>query len=233
MTPSLSLVLPCFNEEENIAATVEDVARWMQEHVSDWEIIVVDDGSKDESANILKQLQQQYPQLHVVTHKENQGYGLAIVSGLDTAQKDVIGFMDSDRQFHIEDIAMLLAHIDAFAFVAGRRKKRADTLIRNLFGKILGLMTFLVFGLWLRDVNCGMKVFRREIWPKIRPQYSVEKLFNTELFLNLRHKKIDWKQISVPHYPRIAGTPTGASPRVILRMFWEYWVLRVNLRGGR
>jgi glycosyltransferase involved in cell wall biosynthesis len=229
-THSFSLVLPCYNEEENIAVTIAEVAQWMQERNIDGEIIVVDDGSTDTSASILQKLQQIYSQLRVVTQKQNTGYGVAIVSGLDTVTKDVIGFMDSDRQFKIEDIELLLPSIDDYAFVAGRRKKRADSWLRNLFGKILGLLTFVIFRIWIRDVNCGMKVFRRNIWGKIRPKYSVEKLFNTELFLNLRYHNIPWKQVSVPHFPRTAGTPTGASIRVILRMFWEYWELKTAFR---
>lgn len=226
MNYSLSLVLPCYNEEANIGETVHSVLAWMQAKGIDGEIIVVDDGSTDTSAAILQHLASEYQNVRVVTHTSNQGYGLAVRSGLDIAQNDVIGFMDSDRQFHIEDLEKLLPHIETFAFVTGRRRKRADSFLRNIFGKVLGCTSWCLFSLWVRDVNCGMKIFHRDIWPTIRPKYSVEKLFNTEIFLNLKKNAIPWKQVDVPHYPRLAGNPTGASPKVILRMFWEYWCLK-------
>jgi hypothetical protein len=87
-------------------------------------------------------------------------------------------------------------------------------------------MNFAVLGVWVRDVNCGMKVFRRDIWPRIRPEFGVEKLYNTEMFLRLKRGKIPWKTVDVPHYPRKAGAQTGGSPRVIARMFWELWRLK-------
>lgn len=222
MLSSFSLILPCYNEEENIAQTVADVTDWLRACDIDGEIIVVDDGSTDSSADLLAEMQTKNDLLKVIMHDKNKGYGLAVRSGLDAAAKDVIGFMDSDRQFHAEHLDLLLPGLEQASFVAGRRTKRADTLLRNAFGKGLGVCTWIVFGLWLRDVNCGMKIFRREIWPAIRPEHGVEKLFNTELFLNLRKNNIAWVQMSVPHYPRTAGTPTGASPKVILRMFGEY-----------
>ena len=97
-----------------------------------------------------------------------------------------------------------------------------------MFGKVLGAMNILVLGLWVRDVNCGLKLFRRDIWKDIRPTRGVEKLFNTEMFLRLKQKKIPWHQVNVPHYPRRAGTPTGGSVRVIVRMFKELWDLRTK-----
>jgi hypothetical protein len=80
--------------------------------------------------------------------------------------------------------------------------------------------------MWVRDVNCGMKLFRRDIWKTIRPTRGVEKLFNTEMFLRLKRNKIPWMTVNVPHYPRLLGTPTGGSVRVILRMFKELFDLR-------
>ncbi len=222
----LSVVLPCFNEEANIASAVEDVTQWMEKAHIDGEVLVVNDGSKDRSAEILAELARKHPQVKVLTHEKNQGYGLAVRTGLDAASKENIGFMDSDMQFQAKDFDLLLPHLQEYRFVTGRRRKRADSFMRNTFGKILGGMNVLIFGIWVRDVNCGMKVMKKEIWPKIRPTYGVEKLFNTEVFLRLKRNHIPWKTVDVPHYPRTAGNPTGGSLRVIARMFKEMWDLR-------
>ncbi len=226
-----SLVLPSFNEEANIERSARAVDAWYATCGLDGEIIVVDDGSKDGSPAILERLAKELPRLTVVRHEVNQGYGLAIRTGIDATKEDAVGFMDSDGQFHAEDLSLLLSHLDGYRFVTGRRRKRADSPVRNVFGKILGLMNWAVLGLWVRDVNCGMKVFHRDLWPIIRPTHGVEKLFNTELFLRLKENGIPWLTVDVPHYPRIAGNPTGAKLYVIVRMFQELWGLRSKVRG--
>ena len=222
----LSIILPCYNEEQNIAHSVRDTASWMDTRGMKGEIIVVDDGSKDASPALLETLAKEIPRLRVVRHEKNGGYGIAVRSGCDNARTEWIAFMDSDGQFHAEDFDLLIAKTAQYPFVTGRRARRADSPLRNAFGKILGAMNVLVLGLWVRDVNCGMKMFRRDIWKDIRPTHGVEKLFNTEMFLNLKAKKIPWHQVNVPHYPRRAGSPTGGSPRVIVRMFQELWNLK-------
>lgn len=225
---TLSVILPCFNEEQNIASSARDVAAWMKQSKIQGEIIVVNDGSTDGSLTVLKKLEKEIPHLRIVDLKKNGGYGIAVRAGCDAAKTDIIAFMDSDLQFHAEDLSLLLAHIRDYAFVTGRRAHRADSLLRNAFGKILGAMNVLVLGLWVRDVNCGLKMFRRDIWKTIRPVHGVEKLFNTEMFLRLKRNNIPWLTVNVPHYPRIAGNPTGGSVRVIMRMFKELWDLRVR-----
>jgi glycosyltransferase involved in cell wall biosynthesis len=230
---NLSVVLPCYNEELNIESAVRDVAQWMNSAAINGEIIVVDDGSKDGSPAILERLSKEFPNLRIVTHRKNGGYGIAIRSGCDAAATEWIAFMDSDAQFYAKDLGLLIAHADRYPFITGRRNRRADSFVRNTLGKILGAFNVIVLGLWVRDVNCGMKMFRRDIWPEIRPTAAVEKLFNTEMFLRLKQKGIPWHQVNVPHYPRTAGNPTGSSPRVIIRMFKELFDLRrsLNQRG--
>lgn len=227
---TLSVILPCFNEEENIAHVVRDVDTWLKNARIDGTIIVVNDGSKDNSAAVLAELKKTVKALRVVDHEKNQGYGLAVRTGCDSATTEWISFMDSDGQFHAKDLELLLAHTADYAFITGRRAHRADPFIRNMFGKVLGAMNVLVLGIWVRDVNCGMKLFQKKIWPTIRPIHGVEKLFNTEMFLRLKMNDIPWYTVNVPHYPRRAGTPTGGSVRVIIRMFKELWDLRTKLR---
>lgn len=226
----LSVVLPCYNEEENIDETVADVFAWMKRKGLSAEVIVVDDGSTDGSAKILEELSRANPALKVVRHAKNGGYGMAVRSGCDAARGEWIAFMDSDGQFDIDDLDLLLPHLSTFAFVTGRRRHRADPLPRVLYGKLLAFFNLAVFGLWIRDVNCGLKVFRGSIWKTIRPEHGIEKLFNTEMFLRLKRAGIPWKQIAVPHHPRRAGTPTGASGRAIQRMMNEVVALRRAMR---
>lgn len=229
-TQTLSLVLPCFNEEENVEHTVREAIAWMDRAGIDGEVIAVNDGSKDKTLAILSNLAKEDARIRIVSHEKNQGYGLAIRSGCDAATKDLIAFVDSDGQFRMKDLELLLPHLSEYSFVTGRRRRRADSFVRNTLGKVLGLANWIVLGLWVRDVNCGMKIFKRSIWPSIRPTHGVEKLFNTEVFLRLKHQKIPWKHVNVPHYPRRAGNPTGAKWYVIKRMFTELQGIRKNVK---
>jgi len=226
--PFLSIVLPCYNEEGNIAACVNDVAQFIADAKLDAEIIVVNDGSKDRSLEVLRGLEKEVPNLRIVNHEKNGGYGIAVRSGCDAAAGEWIAFMDSDLQFKAKDFSLLLPYVDSHSFITGRREHRADSFVRNTFGKILGAMNFVVLGLWVRDVNCGMKMFKKSVWPSIRPTYGVEKLFNTEMFLHLKQLGIPWMTVNVPHYPRTVGNPTGGSVRVIIRMFKELVGLRFS-----
>ena len=226
----LSIVLPCYNEEANIRETIEEVLRWVRTEGRTCEIVAVDDGSTDRTPVILGELAAVHPEVRVVRHRGNGGYGMAVRTGCDAAAGEWIGFMDSDGQFRASDFHLLLPHLSTHAFVAGRRRKRADPLPRVLYGKVLAFFNLLVFGLWIRDVNCGLKVFRRDIWQTIRPDHGIEKLFNAEMFLRLKRAGIPWKQVAVPHHPRRGGVPTGASGRAMQRMLKEVSALRRAMR---
>ncbi|MBM3231352.1 glycosyltransferase family 2 protein [Candidatus Peregrinibacteria bacterium] len=228
----ISVVLPCYNEEENIAIAVRETLAWLDAAGIGGEVIVVNDGSKDGSADVIGKFCKEDARVRVVTHEQNRGYGVAVRSGCDAAKEESIAFVDSDRQFHPADLSLLLPHLEKFPVVVGRRRKRADPFMRNVFGKVLGCLIFVVFGIWIRDVNCGMKVFRKSVWPKIRPEHGTEKFFNAELFLRMRREKIIWRQIDVPHYPRLAGNPTGGSMRVIVNMFREIWNLKKAMHAN-
>lgn len=222
----LSLILPCYNEEANIERTVRDVAQWFAEDGIEGEIIAVNDGSVDRTALRLEILCRDIPALRVVTHDVNRGYGAAVRSGLDAATKEHMAYMDSDGQFDPRDFRKLIPHLTHFAFVTGRRIQRADSFMRKVNAKLFGFLTFAALGVWVRDVNCAMKIWRTDIWPKIRPVCSTGALINAEIFLRLKEEGIAWEQVPVPHYARKFGTQTGANLAVILRMFRELWQLK-------
>lgn len=221
-------MLPCFNEEANVEAAVTNVLQWFDGHGYDGEVIAVNDGSVDGTAALLEKLQARHPRVTVCTHATNQGYGRAVRTGLDRAQKAWMGFMDGDRQFRAEDFEKLLPHTADFAFVTGRRHRRADPFIRRINAKLFACLNFLVLGIWVRDTNCAMKLWKRDIWPTIRPQAATGSLFNAEMFYRMKLNNIAWKQTFVEHYPRTAGTQTGANVGVILRMFRDLWLLKTG-----
>lgn len=228
---TLSLVLPCFNEVLNIERTIRAAQQWIAEAEIEGDIIVTDDGSTDGSLALLRGLQEEMPNLKVVHHDTNRGYGAAVRSGCDQAEKNWIAFMDSDGQFRPSDISLLFPLMGRVEFATGFRANRADTFVRKLNGRMYNTLMRVLLGTLPSDLNCGMKVFRRSIWQTIRPVYATGALVNGEMFFALKHAKIPWEEIAVPHYPRVAGTPTGANLRVILRTFKELWQLKRSRRS--
>ncbi|MDA1209249.1 MAG: glycosyltransferase family 2 protein [bacterium] len=226
----LSIVLPCYNEEANITSVVADCDTWFASSDVDGEIVAVDDGSNDNTAQVLRSIQKHTPRLQIVTHEGNKGYGFAVRSGCDAAKEEYISFMDSDGQFKAKDFEQLLPCLAEYKFVTGKRRKRADPAMRKLNALLYGVLIRFVLGVKVHDINCAMKVFQRDIWQNIRPETGTGALFNGEVFLRLKKKGIEWKQVEVSHYPRTAGIQTGAKPGVILRMFRELLELRKSVK---
>ncbi|MCP4378621.1 MAG: glycosyltransferase family 2 protein [bacterium] len=226
----LSVVLPCFNEVENIQTTVTDVLQWFEADGIDGDVIAVDDGSTDGTGLLLDSLAGHHPCLQVVHHKANLGYGSAVRSGCDRATKAWIAFMDSDGQFRAVDLRRLVVWMDQFEVIVGRRHKRADRIDRHLYAGAYAILVFLVLRIRVRDINCAMKLFRRSLWTTIRPDIATGALFNAEVFYNLKQNGIPWRQVAVDHYPRRHGQQSGSAPQVILTMFRDLWRLQYTVR---
>ncbi|MDD4286903.1 MAG: glycosyltransferase family 2 protein [Candidatus Peribacteraceae bacterium] len=240
----LSIVLPCYNEEHNIEGTIQDLRSWGAQEGVELEIVAVDDGSTDGTWGILQRLAGETSRIRLVRHERNLGYGSAVRAGCDAAmdapitrslppggergsgEDHFIGFMDSDGQFKAEDWSKLLPFLGEYQFVTGRRLHRADPFIRKVNAKLFGILTFLVLGVWIRDINCAMKVWRRDLWPRIRPVHATGALINAEMFYRLHRLGIPWKTVPVHHYPRLKGVQTGAHLGVIFRMFRDLLALR-------
>mgnify|MGYP002624855332 FL=1 len=227
---SLSVVLPAHNEEENIKSTVDSCLLYLQGKVSDFEIIVVHDGSTDSTLEILKKLNGSDRRVIYVNHEINRGYGDALKSGFDRARLDYIFFMDSDGQFDIADLGRLLQYIEKDNVVIGYREDRADSAVRSLNAWLYAQYIRLFFGLSVRDMDCAFKIFPNEAYEKVRPVKSGGALFSAEFLIKLKNAGYALIEVPVRHFPRKFGTQSGANIRVILRMFRESWKLRNELR---
>ena len=224
----ITIILPCYNEAKNIRNTVEDVISWLSESHIDGEVIVVDDGSVDDSAAIVKEMMRDHPQLKLIQHKKNRGYGSAIISGCDSAANEFIGYMDSDGQFHAKDFDRLLPYLKDYDCVMGWRKRRADPFHRKVNAWLYGMLVRVILGVRVKDINCAMKVYRTPLWKDVRPRYATGALFSGELFYRFKKRGIRWKEVPVPHCPRLHGEQTGAKLSVIAKMFLELFALRLR-----
>ncbi len=225
----LSLVLPAHNEEPNIKTVVEEAAQVLPTAFTDYEVIVVNDGSKDRTLEIAQALASDNPHVRVVNHPVNQGYGAAVTSGFNAATGDYIMFMDSDRQFDINDIHRLTPFVAEYDIVAGYRIKRNDPAHRLLNARIFGLAVTLLFNLGVRDIDCAFKIIHADVLKGINLQ-SPGALINTEILAKARAQGRSIYQVGVNHYARLEGEQSGASLKVVVRAFLEiirlWWRMR-------
>lgn len=232
---SLSVVLPAYNEEANIGSMIEDVVRVIGSLVDDYEIVVVDDGSRDQTAARVREKAVEYPQVRLISHEVNRGYGAAVFTGLTGATKDLIFFTDSDRQFVIEEIKEFLPLIleDKADLVAGYRPTRSDPFHRKLFGWGWSALMALLFGYTVRDVDCAFKLFRRQVVEAVSDQIaSGGATFSIEFLVRAKRAGFRFRELPVSHRPRLAGSQTGARLDVISRAFREMLRLRWRLWFG-
>ncbi len=230
--PRLSYFFPAHNEEANIESLVAEALETLPTLADAFEIIAVDDGSRDRTGEIADRLAAEHPDIvRVVHHNPNRGYGGALRSGFEAARYDLLAFTDGDRQFRVADLGRLtarLAEADHPDVVVGYRIKRADPLVRILYARTYKLANRVFFGLKVTDVDCACKLFRREALEGVRVE-SGGAFFSAELLTKVLQAGRSIAEVGVPHYPRVAGSPTGAKPSVIWRAVKDFWMLRLRL----
>ncbi len=213
---SLSIVLPAYNEEQSIGATLADVTTALNAWGADYEVIVVNDGSHDHTGDIIAAFAAREPHVCVVTHADNEGYGAAVKSGFAAAANDLTFFMDSDGQFMIADLPRLLVQIDSDDAVLGYRIHRQDAPMRLLNAWGWKALVYFALGVRVRDLDCAYKLFRTDFLHTYPPTTSGA-LLNAELLFTLNRVGGAYREVGVRHLPRNGGRATGANIRVILR----------------
>lgn len=226
---SLSIVIPAYNEEANVAEAVRRVSRAAQNLGMDYEIIVVNDGSRDRTGDAVREMTPSTPNLRLVEHFPNRGYGGALKAGFAASTKDLIAFLPADNQFDFSEIRLLLDRLAPdVVLVSGHRVNRKDNVVRkfNAFG--WNLVVRLMFGYLIRDIDCGFKVFRRWVLDRIHVE-SNGAMIDTEMLAEIRARGYRIAEAPVSHLPRTAGSPTGANLKVVLRAFRDLFRFRLRL----
>ena len=226
----LSYFFPAHNEAANLRALVEEALVTLPGLADTFEVVIVDDGSKDETPQLADELAAAHPQVRAVHHPTNLGYGAALRSGFAAARYANLAFTDGDRQFKVADLGRLIdrlgvGDVDA---VMGYRIRRADPLVRTVYARLYRLANVLFFGLTIRDVDCACKLFKRSALEGVNVE-SGGAFFSAELLIKLRAAGRRLAEVGVPHYPRTAGSPTGAKPQVVFRAVRDFWLLRLRL----
>jgi glycosyltransferase involved in cell wall biosynthesis len=228
---SISVFFPCYNEEGNVGRVVGRAKEVLEQMGADYEIIIVDDGSKDRTGQIADELAKRDNRIKVIHHSPNGGYGAALQSGIRAATKELIFFTDGDGQFDTVEIKLLLPLIEQNDIVCGYRLNRNDPVIRKINGWLWTKLVCLLFGMRIRDIDCAFKMFRREVFDHIKMSSSGA-LISAEILARATRSGCRITEAGVHHYPRTAGKQTGAKLKVILRAFKELFSLYNRIRRG-
>jgi glycosyltransferase involved in cell wall biosynthesis len=222
---SITVFYPCYNEEANVENTTLAALRTCERLFDDYEIIIVNDGSKDRTGEIADRLAREHPTVRAVHNQPNQGYGGALQRGYREAKKAWVFYTDGDGQFDFEEIEKLFPVLDQYDIASAYRLNRQDSLIRKANAFAWTALVNVLFRLWLRDIDCAFKLFPRRLFDEIDMK-SRGALIDTEVLSRAKRSGYTIGQVGVHHYPRTAGSQTGANLRVILRAFKELFLLR-------
>lgn len=221
----ITIFFPCYNEEQNVERVAREALTVAREISEDFEIIIVNDGSRDRTGEIADRLARENPEIRVIHHGANQGYGSALQSGFKNATKELVFYTDGDGQFKLEEITRLLPLIEKYDIVSGCRINRRDSFMRKANAFMWGTLVNALFKFKISDVDSAFKLYRRKIFDEITLE-SKGALIDTEVLAKARARGYTITEVGVSHYPRLAGEQTGARLSVILRAFKELFKLK-------
>jgi len=217
---SLSIVLPAFNEEANIGKVISDIISYVPGHVKNFDVIVVNDGSTDATLDVINGISKLHPELRIVSHERNKGYGFAIRTGIQLSQKEWILIMDSDGQLRIKDFAPFWHNKQYHNFIIGYRRQRKDNLYRILLAKFGNTLANLSLPERIKDIDCGFKLFKVQDLKRILLT-STGILIHFEILNNLFKEKKKFVQLPVTHFKRIKGQASGGDLTTITNLIGE------------
>jgi glycosyltransferase involved in cell wall biosynthesis len=229
--PGISVFFPAFNDAKSIEKLVADALAILPEMTDEFEVIVVNDGSRDETAEVLQRLQEKHGEvLRVVTHETNRGYGAALQSGFRAARNDLIFYTDGDGQYDARELKklfpLLTENVDV---VNGYKLARGDKMNRKVVGGFYNRLARLLFSLPVRDVDCDFRLIRRAVLDKITLS-STSGSICVELVYKLKRAGASFGEIGVKHYPRLYGKSQFFTVGRVSKTLFDFFRLWLNLR---
>ncbi len=229
--PSLTIFFPFYNEVDHVEALTQSALEVGRACADDLEVILVDDGSTDGTADLIDRLAAEHPaEVRGVHNESNGGYGSALKLGFRSATKDWIFYTDGDGQFDLKELHKVISLASEKGVVSPYRINRQDSALRKLNAQLWGGLIRMMFGLRIKDIDCAFKLYPKALIDRIELK-SDGALIDTEMLARAQRLGYEIVQTGVTHYPRTSGESSGGNIRVILRAFKELWTLRKSIRS--
>lgn len=203
MYKSISVFFPAMNEEDNIKSCIESSKKYLGKRFEDFEILIVTNGSTDNTDKIVKEFSKKDQRIKLV-HEKLKGYGGALRSGFSNAKKELVFYTDSDNQFDIKELDKILPMLEKYDVVSGYRKNRRDPLHRIVTAAVYNLLVNILFNLWVKDIDSSFKLYKRDVLKKMKLR-SKTGLIDAEMLIKAKNNGFKIGQVGVTHYPRTAG----------------------------
>lgn len=226
---SLTVFFPVFNEEENIPLLIDSASRIIPQLALDYELIIIDDGSTDQSLNIAQELTRDKKQWRIIAHPKNLGYGEVLKTGIKAAKKEWLFFTDADLQFNLQELTDFLPYTNQYQAIIGYRVKRAEGFSRSINARLFKTYIDLLFRLHVKDIDCAFKLIKTDLLKNLTLN-SGSAFTSSEILYRLKKKKIKFKELPVSHYPRRYGEATGANLKVIIKACYEALMTYLNIK---
>jgi len=229
---SLSVFFPAYNEEQNIQPLVKQALAFLPQVAKKFEVIIVDDGSEDNTQLVVKQLSTQFPQVKIVSHTQNRGYGAALKTGIAACQFDWIFFSDADLQFDITELKSFIPQTQKYRAILGYRTSRAEGFARVRNAYLFKIFVDLLFRVNVKDIDCAFKLFKADVIKPLKID-SNGAFTSAEILYKLKKNHVVFKQLPVTHFTRRWGNPTGANWKVAVKAGYEAISIYLKLKWQR
>jgi glycosyltransferase involved in cell wall biosynthesis len=213
---SISIVLPALNEEDNIDSLVGQIKNYFKTNSIPYEIIIVDDGSTDQTGSIADRIAGEYENITVIHHPENQGYGKSLRDGFHAGRHEYLFYTDADLQFKINSLDLFVPYMQKGEadMVVGYRVGRQDPWLRKFLAWGYNKFSSTLLSLKVKDIDCAFKLFKKQSYLRLE-LLSNDFLIDTEILTKARTNKFIIEQVGVQHYPRAAGETTVSFKHIL------------------
>jgi glycosyltransferase involved in cell wall biosynthesis len=225
---SVGFFCPAYNEATNLPVLIPKVHAFLKSISPVFEILIIENGSKDGTVEVADNLARQYPEVRVIHYPKGLGYGGAVREGFLNVKYDYVCYTDADNQYDIEELRGGFRLMSEADVASGYVRTKAVSTMRKLQSEFFNWLILVLFYLWIRDINCSMKVYKREVLDAIEIK-SISAFIDAEMLIRVKRAGFSIKQFPVTHYARTAGVAIGSKPSVILDTVKDMFKFRLGL----
>lgn len=231
MTGRISLIIPVHNEVDIIEQVIRNYYSEVISKISGSEFIIAEDGSNDGTKEVLQRVAKELP-ITVVSSNERKGYARAVWDAFKLPKNNIIFFSDSDGQHSPGDFWKMITFIDDFDIITGYKFARQDSRIRCFISSVMNFIIWVIFGIRLRDINCGFRVMRKEVVDSILEDRIISDFISTEFIIRVHKKGYRVAEIPIRHYSRPYGDSRWLSPkklpRIIIKLLFNFLMIKAE-----